>query len=359
MQHTFHSHGFVGAAHASHSLPLQTFPSHMIWTTEMEPMFWQAIELLQTISRDGQTSHGELVRRLQQQLEQDSASIEAWLCLGFLGGGEVSDQVFSPTECLDRYKVLLREVAEPLPERVPCRIPAMHKKFCSGYRLRGRSQTKVPVCCEGSCDASGCSAPYKVSDQGAHRSGFPSDMPGACDAPERARATVWEWCLNPEKELQGALADEDWGSYSVELNKSIEEAYNGGVAMHKVDIGVAGYNVVFDTTFFGRMVQINPKLSTIRTIRRRSVSICEAPVKGQRQRYGAEEICALCVESFDDNTTLPVTDLPCAHRFHSVCVAQIAAENRPCPVCRTKIYWPHVLQGVSYSSSSSFPTPSS
>ncbi|XP_054821996.1 probable E3 ubiquitin-protein ligase RHY1A isoform X2 [Prosopis cineraria] len=58
-----------------------------------------------------------------------------------------------------------------------------------------------------------------------------------------------------------------------------------------------------------------------------------------RWKASEQEDCAVCLESFKNGDTL--SNLPCAHRFHSRCLEPWLENNSHCPCCRTTIIVSH------------------
>jgi len=58
-----------------------------------------------------------------------------------------------------------------------------------------------------------------------------------------------------------------------------------------------------------------------------------AAVHRVQQAGEAESICAICLDEYKSGDTLRV--LPCAHRFHCICVDRwLASKSRECPLCK-------------------------
>lgn len=78
--------------------------------------------------------------------------------------------------------------------------------------------------------------------------------------------------------------------------------------------------------FFGQNSNTNVSLQTQRTT-------AQTPSSTAPQSNIANE-CSICLEDLDD-TVLPKTVLPCAHRFHDDCIDPWLARHNTCPLCQT------------------------
>mmetsp|Transcript_33299 Transcript_33299/g.75902 ORF Transcript_33299/g.75902 Transcript_33299/m.75902 type:complete len:479 (-) Transcript_33299:330-1766(-) len=167
------------------------------------------------------------------------------------------------------------------------------------------------------------------------------------DAP-RPLFPLWEWCMLDATRLKHRTADtevpdHDWGVYSPENTKAIEDAYQQQQESVEVTVAMRKYKIIFaggKHSQFGGMIQISEELQKVREVRRRLVDRIAMWYANAAAGDDSSDQCVLCHFEFAKTPELPCTSFACSHKFHSVC-AQMMAENcmKGCPLCRRPVEW--------------------
>lgn len=166
----------------------------------------------------------------------------------------------------------------------------------------------------------------------------------------RGYVAIWEWCKAAEARDINAVSVDSWGMYGEEHSKIIEDSFRRGDAVISINIGIRSYTIAFDAVA-GHGRQIDVALKKRRFVRRTMVSVAEraasleAAAAALEAMAEADEECAVCYATFGETPTLPAVVLPCNHRFHGVCVQQLADKGGPCPCCRAEVNWRAILKG--------------
>jgi hypothetical protein len=141
---------------------------------------------------------------------------------------------------------------------------------------------------------------------------------------------VWQWSYNTDRIFR--IGENDWITYSQDACNKIESAFQNNQSVVSINVGMKDYNIFFlmddeyHTSTFGKQCY-NDKERWVRRAFRSSTSF-DVPVN--------EDICALCLDKFDETLHIPWVKTSCNHVFHAVCLDRMADSR--CPMCRTALH---------------------
>jgi hypothetical protein len=146
---------------------------------------------------------------------------------------------------------------------------------------------------------------------------------------------TWEWC---EQVALFHARETSWHEYADDVVKALEEKWTqGGTFEHTITVGLRNFKIVVDRNeAFYR--QVDDKYTKGRWVRRGfRPSACEPSSGAILPSIEADDLCALCCESFAATPHWPTTKLYCGHIFHAACVQPVKDSTRRCPMCRSDI----------------------
>ena len=174
---------------------------------------------------------------------------------------------------------------------------------------------------------------YKIQTPNGWR--FCSDsstgVPVSINCPNN-RVATWQWCTQPSY-----TPDNDkWVCYESNVNDDLEEAWtNEGHDNFEliIPVGISNKKIVVDrSSAFFRQYDTE-KTTNQRWVRRILMELADVQrIRDASIENCPDDVCAICICSYEETSMAPRRSLPCNHTFHCACLAPII--NKRCPLCR-------------------------
>lgn len=172
---------------------------------------------------------------------------------------------------------------------------------------------------------------YKIHTLHGWRFSSDGGVPVSIDCPIN-RVATWQWCT----QTSYTPDNDKWVCYESNVNDDLEEAWtNGGHDNFEliIPVGISNKKIIVDRTsaLFRQHDTVTPRnqrwvrrilmeLADVQKIRNASIDNCP------------DDVCAICICSYEEASMAPRRSLPCSHTFHCACLAPI--NDKRCPLCR-------------------------
>ena len=160
-----------------------------------------------------------------------------------------------------------------------------------------------------------------------YRDGIPVSINSANN-----RVATWQWCT----ETSYTSDNDKWICYESNVNDALEEAWtNDGHDNFEliIPVGISNKKIIVNraNAFFRQYDTENP--TNQRWVRRILMELADVQgIRDSSTQNCPDDVCAICICSYEETSMVPRRSLPCNHTFHCACLAPII--DKRCPMCR-------------------------
>lgn len=147
-----------------------------------------------------------------------------------------------------------------------------------------------------------------------------------------SKVAIWQWCSKSKYSYK----NNDWYCYSEYVNDDLEEMWQRDNSDFELNV-TTGITTKIVKVNRNEMfyTQQDKDTGNTRLVRRALMNEREVKIlRDECKKNCPDDICAICISHFTENTSLPTCNLNCGHIFHQACLAPL--KDKRCPMCRTE-----------------------